>query len=739
MRSSMSGIDSVNKKRPGYLGYLWITGALFLFVALAMLIWSLTKDKAVSLSASETAWIKAHPVIRFAPDPDFPPVEYFDRDGSYKGITADYLALLEDKLGIQFKIVRLKDWDEIISQAGNHEIDMFAASQTPRRSGYLHFSTPYIELPAAIIAREKVKDPLTMEKLGGMKVSVVSGYATQEFLASHYPELNLDVVPNVRTGLRKVSFGLSDAFVENLATASYYIEKEGIANLRISGESGYVYKMSFASRKDWPELNLILEKGLAQINADERKEIWRKWIPLEPRTLFASKKFQAAILGVFGAAALIIAGIIAWNRSLSKQVRMRTGELERELTERRQAEEALRESEEKFRVLAETSSAGIFLYQDEWIVYVNASAARMLGYTEEECLGMRFWDWVHDDSKAMVKERGLARQRGENVPFRYECKHVSKSGEEKWIFVSAGLVEYRGKPAGIVTGFDITDRKLMEDELQSAHDDLEKRVRERTAELEALNMTLEEKVREEVAKNREKDIILIQQNRQAALGEMLDHIAHQWKQPINTISLIVQDIGETYLQDELSKEYVFETVEKILDLIEHMAQTIEVFRDFYKAEKEKTEFRIKDSIDKALIFIEPALRFHAITVELEADPELSAIGYPKEFAQVLLNILTNARDACRGSGKAKPRVKINAFAEKNAAVVTITDNAGGIPEDIIGKVFDLYFTTKGTSGGTGIGLHMSKNIIEKNMGGTLSAANVHDGAQFRIELNMPGF
>jgi PAS domain S-box-containing protein len=864
----MSGNIPEKKKR---LVYFWITGTLFLFVVMIVFAWHFSKENVELLSAKERAWLAAHPVICFAPDPCFPPVEYFGRDGVYKGITADYLNLLEKKLGIRFKIVRLKDWDEIISQARNREIDMFAASQTPQRSEYLLFSTPYIELPAAIIAREKVKDPLTMEKLKGMKVSVVSGYATNDFIKNNYPELNIDVVPDVRTGLRKVSFGLSDAFVENLATATYYIEKEGITNLRIAGESGYIYRMAFASRKDWPELNRILEKGLAGISDGEKKAIYKKWIPVEHSSYLASKEFHLAVLSAFGLAVLVILSIIIWNRSLTKEVGRRTEDLEKELAERKRAEDALRETEEKFRVLAETSPSGICLYQGERIIYANPATTRLFGYSEQECLKMRFWDWVHDDSKEVVRQRGMARQRGESVPPCYECRHVGKDGREIWIFVSAGRIEYGGRPAGIVTFFDISDRKCMEEELQHARDELEKRVEERTAELadtvgelllsrfcidkaaigifqttfegrilgvnefacrslgytsdelcamkitdidpaitdeklleikrmldasgsvthetvhrrkdgsvfpveitanyvefqgksytvsfvkdisvrksveeqlreqkkqlEIMNITLERRVEEEVAKNREKDIMLIQQNRQAALGEMLDHIAHQWKQPINTISLIVQDIGESFLQDELSKEYVYETVEKILDIIEHMAQTIEIFRDFYKVEKEKTVFRIKESIDKALIFIEPALRFHAIAVELEADPELSAIGYPKEFAQVLLNILVNARDACMESGTVKPRVKINAFAEENSAVVTITDNAGGIPDDIIGKVFDLYFTTKGASGGTGIGLHMSKNIIEKNMGGSLSAANVRDGAQFRIELNIPG-
>jgi PAS domain S-box-containing protein len=884
----MSGIISVKAKR---FRWVWLAVTFIILVALVFYVRNYTQDSADLLTTEERDWLKAHPVIRLAPDPDFPPVESFDKSGNYTGIAADHIALIEKKLGIRFTIIRLNNWDEIISKAKNRQIDMFAATKNPRRSEYLLFTRSFIELPAAIIAREKVKDPLTLEKLKGMKVSVVSGYAIHDFIAVNYPELNLDVVPDVQTGLRKVSFGMSDALVENLATATYFIEKEAIANLRVAGESGYGYSMAFASRKDWPQLNLLLEKALAQISSGEKKTITKKWLPLESDSLFASEAFRTATLIIFGTVILLIAGVIAWNRALAKQVSRRTVELEKELVERNRAENALRESEEKFRVLAETSPAAIFLYQGEKPVYVNPSVTRLTGYTEQEFLEMNFWDWIHENYHEQVRQYGMARQRGETVPAQYEVKCVSKSGEEKWVFISAGCIEYSGVRAGIASIFDITDRKRMEDELQHARNQLEKRVKERTAELaatvealresegayqklageldrkqlllrtlidsipdlifykdnngfylgcnkafttfagrsekdltgrtdqdifprevaesfrvmdrimlfeglprrneewivypdgrrvlldtlktpyydqdgeiigligisrditernwaeeqlrlkkhqlEVLNSTLESRVQAEVAKNREKDHLLIQQNRQAALGETLDHIAHQWKQPINTISLIVQDIGESYLAGELTEKYVYETVGKILDLLEHMAQTISVFRDFYRPEKEKTTFRIKESIDKALIFVEPALKYHHVAVELDADPELAVIGYPKEYAQVLLNILTNARDIFNERKVERPLVKVKAYAVDQKAVVTITDNAGGIPEAIIGKIFDLYFTTKESSGGTGIGLYMSKNIIEKNMGGALSAGNVNSGAQFRIELDIP--
>jgi signal transduction histidine kinase len=274
---------------------------------------------------------------------------------------------------------------------------------------------------------------------------------------------------------------------------------------------------------------------------------------------------------------------------------------------------------------------------------------------------------------------------------------------------------------------DITERKTAEEQLKR-----QKQI------LEELNYTLEKRVQEEVGKNREKDIMLIQQNRQAALGELLDHIAHQWKQPLNSISLLVQNLLEPDSDSDSAVRDVelAATVYKTMSLLEHMAQTIEVFRDFYHPDKEKVVFSINDCVKNALAFISPALKYESIAVVLELCPELSAVGYPKEYTQVLLNILSNAREVFRERNTTSPQIKIKSFADGGSAVVTLTDNAGGIPESILDRVFDLYVTTRAAAGGTGIGLQMSKNIIEKNMGGTLTAENTGEGARFRIAVSM---
>jgi C4-dicarboxylate-specific signal transduction histidine kinase len=258
-----------------------------------------------------------------------------------------------------------------------------------------------------------------------------------------------------------------------------------------------------------------------------------------------------------------------------------------------------------------------------------------------------------------------------------------------------------------------------EQSLQKANEGLEIQVRQRTSEL------------------RQKDIILIQQNRMAALGEMFEHIAHQWQQPLNNIAIIVQVLGSTSAHEQVTNKEILETVDIVMDMVGHMVQTVDVFRNFYKPDKEKSAFLIKESIEKALSFVKPALRLYGIEVDLDANSELSAFGYPKEYAQVLLNILGNAKDAFIERSVENPRISIKALADGDNTVVTITDNAGGIPDGSLERIFDLYFTTKESSGGTGIGLYMSRNIIVKNMGGKLSVRNSDNGAQFRIELTNP--
>jgi ABC-type amino acid transport substrate-binding protein len=236
----------------------------------------------ISLTAEEKLWLSKNPEIRLAPDPDFLPIEYFNKEGRYIGMAAEFVALMEKKLGIKLKRIKLENWDEVLEKARQRKVDMWgAATPTPQRLEYMMFTKSFLELPAVILVRKKVDKNLTLKTLKGMKVAVISGYGIHDHIINHYPEIDLDVVPNIHVGLNKVSFGMVDAMVANIALATYYIEKEGISNLRVAGESEFVYKWAFATRNDWPVLNGILDKRLAAITDQERMAIHKKWIHLE--------------------------------------------------------------------------------------------------------------------------------------------------------------------------------------------------------------------------------------------------------------------------------------------------------------------------------------------------------------------------------------------------------------------------------------------------------------------------
>lgn len=275
--------------------------------------------------------------------------------------------------------------------------------------------------------------------------------------------------------------------------------------------------------------------------------------------------------------------------------------------------------------------------------------------------------------------------------------------------------------------------KELEEELVQRKES-EKALRESEQRYRQLNEALEQRVRETVDELRQKDKMLMIQSRQAVMGEMLSIIAHQWRQPLNILGLLAQDLAMALDHGGLSPEHVKGNVKKTVGIINQMSKTIDDFRYFYKSDAEKVEFRVLEAMEKALSLIEGSLNDDGIRVVARQTGDPVVTGYPSRFIQVLLNILLNARDALTTRKVENPAISIDARTENGKAVVTISDNAGGIPTELLEKIFDPYFSTKGPMHGTGIGLFMCKTIVEKNMGGRLSVRNTEQGAEFRIEV-----
>jgi signal transduction histidine kinase len=215
---------------------------------------------------------------------------------------------------------------------------------------------------------------------------------------------------------------------------------------------------------------------------------------------------------------------------------------------------------------------------------------------------------------------------------------------------------------------------------------------------------------------------------------MIGNIAHQWRQPLNTLGLHAQKLGVFYGSPSFNKELLDNSIAKTMEIIKHMSKTIDDFRNYFKPGKEKVDFKVIEAIKNTLSLLEGNFNNPKITIDFVEQSNPVINGYQNEFAQVFLNILNNARDAMIERETAEPRIIITICNENGCAVVTVADNAGGIPVEAINKVFDPYFTTKGPQQGTGIGLFMSKTIIEKNMGGKLTVRNTDIGAEFRIEV-----
>jgi signal transduction histidine kinase len=276
----------------------------------------------------------------------------------------------------------------------------------------------------------------------------------------------------------------------------------------------------------------------------------------------------------------------------------------------------------------------------------------------------------------------------------------------------------------LVQAFDLlqvraAERDQAERELSKTVADLELQTRERQSALEKLS---------------EKDQLLLQQGRQAAMGEMIGNIAHQWRQPLSALGLILQQASLNFERGRFEKKNMDECVKKSMGLINHMSSSIDDFRNFFRTDQKKVKFRVDTEVKRTLSLLEESFARERISIEVAVTDDPFIYGYPNEFSQVLLNILTNARDEFASRAVADPRVRIALSGDKERALVTIADNAGGIPEEIMGKIFDPYFTTKEPQSGKGAGLFMSRTIIEKNMGGSLSARNADAGAVFSMEF-----
>jgi PAS domain S-box-containing protein len=393
-------------------------------------------------------------------------------------------------------------------------------------------------------------------------------------------------------------------------------------------------------------------------------------------------------------------------------------ELHNEIEERSRVAVQLSESRQMLQLVLDSIPVGVF-WKDCNLRYLgcNRLFARDAGlHAPEEVVGLSEGDlsWrefaqrYEEDDRAVIVS-GEARLHAEEM-------NRLRSGATVWLQISKlPLVDGQGQITGLLGTYqDITARKQAE------------------LSLEELNHTLEQRVKEELAKNREKDHLLIQQSRLAAMGEMVHNIAHQWRQPLNLLGLVVAGIKDDYDHGALDDAALNQAIEQSQRLLQKMSTTIDDFRYFFRPDKEKQTFDIAEVVDATFVLMEASFKNNRITISQQLERPMLVEGYPSQYSQALLNILVNAKEAILHKDVEHGRIDVSLRAESGWAVLCVEDNGGGIPPQVMGRLFDPYFTTK--EQGSGIGLYMTKMIIENSMDGKVWAENAGEGARFTIRL-----
>ncbi|UFS71127.1 PAS domain S-box protein [Geomonas sp. RF6] len=430
----------------------------------------------------------------------------------------------------------------------------------------------------------------------------------------------------------------------------------------------------------------------------------------------------------------------------------------RDITEKKEKERALRHSEERFRAIFSLAALGIaeVALDGRWL-HANQKLCDILGYSCEELATLRIQEVSHPEDVAAHRPLLDTLLAGTIESFSTEKRCYHRDGTLLWVHLNVSLVrDGSGEPAHFIAVVeDITSARALQEELRQSMDLLEKRVAERTLELtqtietlqgeiaqrESLSRSLETRMAELLetqSELREKEELLLQQSRLAVMGEMIGNIAHQWRQPLNTLGLLTQDIGLTCRTGGGDPDTIDATVRKSMRVIEHMAQTIDDFRNFFRPDKERVPFRLSHVVEKTRSLLEESFSTQRITIEVQVTDDPVVTSYPNECCQVLLNLLINAKDTLEERKVRDPKVVITVGSEEGKGVLTVTDNAGGIRDEIIERIFERNFTTKGPEKGTGVGLFMSRMMVERNMEGKLSVCNVGTGARFTIEFPATG-
>lgn len=403
--------------------------------------------------------------------------------------------------------------------------------------------------------------------------------------------------------------------------------------------------------------------------------------------------------------------------------------LQTDVAERKKIEKQLQDSLMFSRSVLNNMTDALFVADVETsrIVEANDKFTKRVGLSKAKILGKTCFEVSHDQLTVCQRKKHTCPALCQSYNFS-KTENVTVTNKGKKVYeehIKSPIYENGELKQILHIIHDVTRRKLAEKEQAKS---LKK--------LETINVTLENRIKEEVKKNREKDRVLFQQARYAQMGEMLNMIAHQWRQPLMAISTAAVDLALKNSLQIITSETLQESVQFIEKQTQNMSAIITEFMELFKPDKDKEAFLLSDVWQGIYKLMSAQLVNMNIVCNNKIHPELIIIGRKKLLEQVIINLIANSKDAYEEKPKKAQPITIWTKKTKNKLLIHIEDQAGGIPNQIIDRIFDPYFSTKEQGKGTGIGLYMSKSIIERNMNGKIVAKNTGNGIRMTITLPM---
>ena len=630
----------------------------------------------IYFTKEELLYLKNKKTITMCIDPDWMPFEKIENE-KHIGLASDYIKIAQKSLGIPIILIRTKDWNESIKKAKNRECDIF--SMVPiieKRKKYMNFTIPYLEIPMVIATKIDKHFIDNIEQILNKKIAIVKNYSILNILKKKYPTINIVEVDSIYDGLVQVESDKVFAFIDNLATINYEIDRNFINMLKVSGRLDIRLKYRIATRNDEPILQNIFNKIIINIDRVTKDKIFHKWVNSSQQKTIINYTLIWQLIAIFFIIALIVTTFIIILKRRNKR-----------LTK-----------------LLNSTIDGVAIFKNGKLIGGNKVLLNMYGYSSfKDIKGKNALYFVEEKQHDYVKEQ----LKIDNEP--YELNMIKK---DKTIFPVLIKGTQLTKNIRLSSVIDLTELK------------------DTYYKLEELNKNLQNIIDIKVDEIRKKDNLLQQQSKMASMGEMIGAIAHQWRQPLNELGLSIQNLEYDYKFGQIDEKFIDEFIEYNKKTIMFMSDTIDDFRNFFRVDKEKKNFNVKEKTKSVIAMLSSQIKNNNITLDLIGD-DFIYNGFASEYSQMVLNIINNAKDALISNNIINPYIHI--FLENESII--IKDNAGGIPNDIIDRVFEPYFTTKEQGKGTGMGLYMSKMIIEDNMGGSLSVENDKDGAIFIINLN----